>query len=1248
MKKLIYLCGLLVVLLAACLQDIDPLNFAPEVNTGEATDITYTSATLSGTIKQNVNSAVQSAGILVAENESMEAATEIHAPSGNYASFTLNADNLEPGRTYYYCAYASSGYSEVRGDVESFATRAGQPPVLEGMEIVSHDEKSMIVRATVTDEGGSTLGLCGFRYMEATDNEDILHLQGTVTTAQVVNSMLADTITSLMPNTEYIVCAYASNGTGIGYSDILHVMTDEATVPVVSAITPLDSTVVSILVQASVVDAGKSALTDIGFCWSTETPQPTTSHFNQSVKDQLGNETFSWDITNLSADATYYIRAYAVNSQGTGYGDTKVFTTTSSAPVVDKVTATDIQFTSVVAGAKILSHGGLDITQKGFYYSATNENPGPGDTQVIATNAETDSIAAIIEGLASHTTYYIRAYATNSKGTSVGEVTTFTTADDRTVPEVVTNDVTNIGSLTATFSGTVVSDGNTLVTNKGFVYSTDSDPVVNDGIWHSIETDETTFTLDVKDLRSSTTYYICAYAENEIGVSYGEVKSFTTTERVPGIYNADELVAFRDAKNNGGDISAFINSEKIINLHSDIDMSSVADWHGFSVNSSEVFEGNGHTISNVRIYISAANNVTFFNANEGIIRNLTVSGTISMSTEEIYVNFGALLNQNSEGATVENCHSYLNVQTNYNMSGLVGHNAGTIRDCTNHGNIQSTTGAIVSGICDYNEGEIINCRNYGRLEASAEGDNYNGGAAGIVNYHYRGTVDGCINEGEIVADGSSAGIAFNASHTLINCENRASITGDLVSGGICSSLGGDSQSYEYRDNLNNGTVNGEPGNEWNEIGYDSRNVENDPNVTVPILSAVTVSDITASTATLSAMVTDMGGAKVNEYGFFFSATDPMPAEGGYMASVIVKDANIVSTLNYLDANTKYYVRAYAKNNKGIGYSEVFEFTTKRRPGIWSVEDLVAYRDAKNGVSGEPPADFRDADGVVRLYTNLDLSPIGNWTPINQIDATEVFDGNGYNISVQMSYNGEQDMCLIRTNEGKICNLYISGRIEVPESMSTTDVYIGTFCMFNYGEMNSCHNNAEIYAPNPTSHCGALTRNNYGLINYCSNHGSATALIAGGIVESNLSNGQILNCANYSPIVANNDGGGIVGGINYGTISSCINEGSVSVQSIGGGISARIQGGSIVSSENRHAISGRAIGGIVGSVELNERIEISGNINTGSVSGTSADVGGICGGISGDAEFVYTNNNNIGTVNGEPGSTENEIGSDNRQ
>lgn len=1248
MKKLIYLCGLLGVVLAACLQDIDPLNYAPEVNTGEATDITYTSATLSGTIRQNINSVVQSGGILVAENESMEAATEIHAPSGNYASFTLAADNLEPGRTYYYCAYANSGYSVVRGDVESFTTRASQPPVMEGMEIVSHDEKSLIVRVTVTDEGGSALGLCGFRYMEATDNDEDLYLQGSLTTASVVDGLLADTITSLKPSTEYVVCAYASNGTGAGYSDILHVMTDEATVPVVSAITPLDSTVVSVLVQASVVDAGKSALTDIGFCWSTETDRPTTSHFSQSVKDQLGNETFSWDITNLDADATYYIRAYAVNSQGTGYGDTKVFTTTSSAPVVGEVTVTDMQFTSAIAGAKIVSHGGLDITQKGFYYSASNENPGIGDTQVIATNVETDSITATIEGLASHTTYYIRAYATNNKGTSVGEVTTFTTADDRTVPEVVTNDVANIGSLTATFSGTIVSDGNTAITNKGFVYGTDPDPVTNNGTWHSVETEEMTFTLDVKNLRSSTTYYVCAYAENEMGVSYGEVHSFTTAERIPGIYNVDELVAFRDAKNNGEDISAFINSENVINLFADIDMSSVADWHGFSVYEGEVFEGNGHTISNVRIYISAANSVTFLNANWGIIRNLTVSGTLSMSTEEIVNNFGALLSQNSAGATIENCHSYINVQTRYNMSGLVGGNTGTVRDCSNHGNIQSTTGAIVSGICDYNDGEIINCRNYGRLEASAEGDNYNGGAAGIVNYHYRGTVDGCINEGNIVTDGSGSGIAYNVSHTLINCENRASITGSLFSGGICSMLSGDSETYEYRNNVNNGTVNGEPGNEWNGIGSDSRNVENDPNITVPTIVLNSISDVTESSAVLSATVSAMGGSKVNEYGFCYNSTNSMPDVNDQTQSVEVKDEAVNGTL-FLEPSTHYYVRAYARNNKGIGYSEVMEFTTKRRPGIWSVEDLIAYRDAKNGVSGENPVDFRDAYGVVRLYDNIDMSTAGSWTPINQIDAAEVFDGNGYAImNLRMDVSTRNDLAFVLTNKGVIRNLRLQGTIE-----ATSDVtFVGAFCIGNEGTLSSCVNEMNISGHSNELHCGGLADYNSGIIENCTNYGNVTAYIAGGFVESNYVNAQITDCINYGTIVASGDGGGFVGGINEGVILDCTNEGSVSVQSNGGGISARIQGGRIDNCRNRNTVTGGAnsVGGIVGSVELmvGHVTEIVNNTHEGTVESSGSRIGGICGMIQYNGVLNYSNNTNIGTVNGEPGTTENEIGSDNRQ
>ena len=101
------------------------------------------------------------------------------------------------------------------------------------------------------------------------------------------------------------------------------------------------------------------------------------------------------------------------------------------------------------------------------------------------------------------------------------------TADDRTIPTVVTSDVTNIGETSARFSGNITSDGKSAVTSKGFYYGTSANPV-NDGTKREVTADGTTFVYDVTNLVAGTKYYVCAYAANEKGVGYGIVQMFST------------------------------------------------------------------------------------------------------------------------------------------------------------------------------------------------------------------------------------------------------------------------------------------------------------------------------------------------------------------------------------------------------------------------------------------------------------------------------------------------------------------------------------------------------------------------------------------------------------------------------------------------------------------------------------------------------------------------------------------------
>lgn len=84
----------------------------------------------------------------------------------------------------------------------------------------------------------------------------------------------------------------------------------------------------------NVTNSGGSSVTARGVCWSTS-PNPTTS--NSHTSDGTGTGVFTSSITGLEGGVTYYVRAYATNTQGTAYGSNVSFTsgeTVSGAKVV--------------------------------------------------------------------------------------------------------------------------------------------------------------------------------------------------------------------------------------------------------------------------------------------------------------------------------------------------------------------------------------------------------------------------------------------------------------------------------------------------------------------------------------------------------------------------------------------------------------------------------------------------------------------------------------------------------------------------------------------------------------------------------------------------------------------------------------------------------------------------------------------------------------------------------------------------
>ena len=198
---------------------------------------------------------------------------------------------------------------------------------------------------------------------------------------------------------------------------------------------------------------------------------------------------------------------------------------------------TDITQTTAVSGGNVTDDGGASVTARGVCWS---KDPNPTiDNSFISNGNGTGSFTIEISGLTSATTYYVRAYATNSEGTSYGEQKTFTTLQYIQLPTVTTTIVTNVTSTTATSGGNVTDDGGATVTARGVCWSTSPDPTINDN--KTTDGNGTgAFTSQLTNLTHSTTYYIRAYATNSEGTSYGEQRYFSTLS--DGMINGHQYV----------------------------------------------------------------------------------------------------------------------------------------------------------------------------------------------------------------------------------------------------------------------------------------------------------------------------------------------------------------------------------------------------------------------------------------------------------------------------------------------------------------------------------------------------------------------------------------------------------------------------------------------------------------------------------------------------------------------------------
>jgi uncharacterized protein (TIGR02145 family) len=176
----------------------------------------------------------------------------------------------------------------------------------------------------------------------------------------------------------------------------------------------------------SVLDDNGAYVTDSGICWSTSENPDTTNNRSSCCS---GTGSFTIRIKKLSPDTRYYVRAYATNSAGIGYGNQVIFSTSEiTLPGILTTSITGIDLTTAFSGGFIYDNGGGQISETGICWSispspTTLDNRTDGD--YIKNRPE--AFTSLLSGLEPGTQYYVRAFATNDAGTSYGTEVSFTT-----------------------------------------------------------------------------------------------------------------------------------------------------------------------------------------------------------------------------------------------------------------------------------------------------------------------------------------------------------------------------------------------------------------------------------------------------------------------------------------------------------------------------------------------------------------------------------------------------------------------------------------------------------------------------------------------------------------------------------------------------------------------------------------------------------------------------------------------------
>ena len=301
---------------------------------------------------------------------------------------------------------------------------------------------------------------------------------------------------------------------------------------------------------------GSSSVTHKGIVWS-KNQNPTLDN-NWGFTDEgpgIGN--YISQMNNLDPNTDYYVRSYAINDDGTNYGQVENFTTLSASPSLTTNNITDIGYFSATSGGNITDDGGRSITSRGVVWDTVSNPSFSKNIGFTSDGNGTGTFTSNLSQLFPNTTYYVRAYARNNFTISYGDEKSFTTLppDVNQSRDIIFSNTTTDKTSVSWTNGTGTNRVVKINTENNFTPPTDgSDPpgnTVYGGGEQVIYNGPGNTEVEVTNLQPSTEYFFIVY-------DYTGNGSSTVYNTAPGINNPASQITYCRPEFTNGDVGTHI------------------------------------------------------------------------------------------------------------------------------------------------------------------------------------------------------------------------------------------------------------------------------------------------------------------------------------------------------------------------------------------------------------------------------------------------------------------------------------------------------------------------------------------------------------------------------------------------------------------------------------------------------------------------------------------------------------------